>query len=373
MKRTDLKKADWDVIVVGAGIAGLGVARALVLKKKRVLVLEKPVRGASSSNASGILDPFVDLDFRPSILGVTIPALKGYGRWIKQIEKATGFSTGYEKRPLLYTATSKAEETKLKRFLYIRGVRQVMRVRWLERDEILRLESEIDSGVRGGLYLPEVARVLPAKLMRTMRAWLKKQGVVFQSVSVAPELLIEKNRTLGIKVGSRSFRAEKVVGCLGAWASIEEKQTGLRQPVQAVRGQLAVYRRKNPLKVLLHTANGGYLIPWAKERVLAGSTVEKNRFDAITDKQGLRQIHQHVIKMLPELADASPIQSWSGIRPGSLSGSPRIGKTSVSGYYVANGYYRCGILVGVYAGELLARLMLTGKTPVELRPFKVKS
>ena len=373
MNRKALKKSAWDAIVVGSGIAGLGVARALVLKKKRVLVLEKPVRGASSPNASGILDPFVDLDFRPSILRMTIPALKGYGRWIKKIENATGLSTGYEKRPLLYTAASKAEEIKLKRFLHIRGVRQVMCVRWLERDEILRLEPGLDLRVRGGLYLPEVARVLPAKLMRTMRVWLKRQGVIFQSVSAAPELLVKKNRTLGIRAGSRSFRAEKVVGCLGAWARLEEKQTGLRQPVQAVRGQLAVYRRKKPLKVLLHTADGGYLIPWAKERVLAGSTVEKNQFDAITDKQGMNQIHRHVIRMLPELADASPIQSWSGIRPRSLSGSPRIGKTTVSGYYVANGYYRCGILVGVYAGDLLVRLMLTGKTPVELQPFKVKS
>ena len=372
MKRKALKESAWDAIVVGSGIAGLGVARALVLKKKKVLVLEKKVSGVSTLNASGILDPFVDLDFRPSVLRITIPALKKYGGWINQIENETGFSTGYEKRALLYTAFSKAEEVKLKRFLHIRGVQKIMRVKWLERGEILRLEPGVDSQVRGGLFLPEVARVLPVKLAKVLRAWLIKQGVVFRTITASPRLITQENRTLGIRVGSRSFRAETVVGCLGAWACVEEKKTGLHQPVQAVRGQLAVYRRNKPLKVLLHTADGGYLIPWVPGRILAGSTVEKNQFQAVTEKQGMRQIHRHAVKMLPELADSNPVKFWSGIRPKSLSGSPRIGKTAVSGYYVANGYYRCGILVGVYAGELLARLILTGKTPVELQPFKVK-
>jgi len=373
MKCEQSRRKKWDAVIVGAGISGLGVARALVLKKKKVLVLEKKVSGASTPSASGILDPFVDLDFRPSILRITIPALKKYGRWIKQVESATGLSTGYEKRALLYTATSKAEEIKLKRFLHIRGVRQIMRVKWLGRGEILRLEPGVDSQVRGGLFLPDVARVLPAKLTQALRVWLIKQGVVFRTITASPRLMTQENRALGICSGSRSFRAEQVVGCLGAWAGREEKPTGLRQPVQGVRGQLAVYLRKKPLKVLLHTADGGYLIPWIPGRVLAGSTVEKNRFQAVTEKQGMRQIHRHAVRMLPELTDSNPVQSWSGIRPRSLSGSPRIGKTVVSGYYVANGYYRCGILVGVYAGELLARLMLTGKTPVELQPFKVKS
>ncbi len=363
----------WDAVILGAGMAGLGVARALVLKKKKVLVLEKKVRGASTPNASGILDPFVDLDFRPSILRLTIPALKQYGRWVKQIEKETGLLTGYEKRPLLYTAVAKNEETKLKRFLSLRGVRQTMKVTWLDRAAVLRLEPGVDPRVRGGLYLPEVARVLPAKLARVLRVWLIKQGVVFKTITDEPRLIIQKNRALGIRSGSRSFRAEKMIGCMGAWACLAPKETGLKQPVQAVRGQLLVYSRAKPLKVLLHTADGGYLIPWTNGRILAGSTVEKNCFDAVTEPSGRKQIHRHAARLLPELAAVKPVQAWSGIRPRSLSGRPRIGKTPVSGYYVANGYYRCGILVGIHAGELLARLILTGKTPSQLRPFALKS
>lgn len=91
----------WDAIVIGSGMAGLGVARGLALKNKKVLVLEKKVAGDSTSHASGILDPFVDLDFRPEILALTVPAVKKYPAWIRQIEKASGLSTGYKKYNLL--------------------------------------------------------------------------------------------------------------------------------------------------------------------------------------------------------------------------------------------------------------------------------
>ncbi len=370
-KRANAEPFVWDAVILGGGIAGLGVARALVLKKKKVLVLEKPVKGMSSSHASGILDPFVDLDFRPEILQLTIPALQAYGRWIKQIENATGQSTGYEKRPLLYTAFTKKDETLLKRFLKIRGVRARMDVRWLDRESVLLCEPGIDPQVRGGLYLPDVARVLPAKLMRTLKAWLKQQGVVFKTCPSQPRLIVRENRAVGIRLGSRSFRTERVVGCLGAWARTEDKRTGFYQPVQAVRGQLLIYKREKPLQVLLHTADGGYLIPWAQGRVLAGSTVEKNEYSAKLSGSGIQKIHRYASRLLPELAMAKPEKGWAGIRPRSLSGSPRIGKTALSGYYVANGYYRCGILVAVYVGELLAQLMLSKRVPQKLRPFAV--
>lgn len=370
-KRENAESQVWDAVILGGGIAGLGVARALVLKKKKVLVLEKPLKGMSSSHASGILDPFVDLDFRPEILRLTIPALQAYGRWIKQIEKATGQSTGYEEKPLLYAAFTRKDETLLKRFLNIRGVRARMDVRWLNPDSVLKCEPSIDPKVKGGLYLPDVARVLPAKLMLALRKWLMQQGVVFKVCGAQPQLMIRENRAVGIKLGSRSFRAGQVVGCLGAWAQMESQKSGFYQPVQAVRGQLLIYKRKKPLRVLLHTADGGYLIPWSNGRVLAGSTVEKNKFSAKLSGSGIQKIHRYAARLLPELANVKPEKGWAGIRPRSLSGSPRIGKTALSGYYVANGYYRCGILIAVYVGELLAQLMLSNRVPQKLRPFAV--
>lgn len=373
MKPSVLRAANheprYDAIVIGGGFAGLGVARALVLKKKKVLVLEKHVSGASSEHASGILDPFVDLDFRPEILALTLPAVKKYPAWIRQIESETGMKTGYEKHDLLYLSSSRSEEKKLKQFQRIPGVSQKVQVRWLSRGAIVKMESGVSPKVSGGLHLRGVARVIPSRMMNVLRTWLSQKGVTFLSIHKTPDLIIENQRAIGIRLGSRSLRAVQVVGCLGAWAGAQPGSSALHEPVQPIRGQILIYPRKKPLKVMLHTADGGYLIPWNRGQVLAGSTVEKAGFDSGTTKAGMKKVSRYAARLLPELAGVRPVQNWAGLRPRNLVGHPRIGKTGISGYYVANGYFRCGILIGFYAGELLTRLMLTGKTPRELRHF----
>ncbi len=360
---------NWDAIVVGGGIAGLGVARALALKKKKVLILEKPVSGAASPHASGILDPFVDLDFRSEILALTLPSVKKYPQWIRQIESATGLQTGYQKMDLLYVAFSAREEKQLRGFLKVSGFQKKISMEWLTGDVVREIEPDISSKVCAGLRLHGVARVIPSRLMRALRAWLKKQGVAFLEIGGNPELLVEKGRTVGIRFGSRSFKAAQVVGCLGAWAGAMSKSSFFHEPVEPVRGQVVIYARQKPLRVLLHTVDGGYLIPWTKGRILAGSTVEQAGFTPQVTAQGKKKIHRYAERILPRLANRKPVQQWAGLRPRSVSRVPRIGKTRISGYYVANGYYRCGILIGLYAGELLAQVMESGKNPPELRPF----
>lgn len=367
--RAASRELRFDAIVVGGGIAGLGVARALVLKRKKVLVINKPVKGASTPHASGILDPFVDLDFRPEILALTIPSVKKYPAWIRQIESLTGLQTGYLKNSLVYLAETAAEEKKLKRFLNIPGVKQKMDVSWVNSSEVRKLESQISPHVRGALCLRGVARIIPAQLLKTLKKWLELKGVLFLNSQQAPELLTEKGKAIGIRVGSRLFLSDCVIGCLGAWAGGENKKSKLYQPIEPIRGQVAIYKRKTPLKVLLHTADGGYLIPWENGKVLAGSTVEKVGFDARVTALGQKHIHTYAKRLLPELAEAHPVQTWAGIRPRSLSRCPKIGKTRISGYYVANGYYRCGILIGFYAGELLAQMIRAGKGSSLLKPF----
>ena len=359
----------FDAIIMGGGIAGLGVARALVLKKKKILVINQAVAGASTPHASGILDPFVDLDFRPEILALTIPSVKKYPTWIRQIELLTGLKTGYQKNNLIYVAFNEAEEKKLRRFLNIPGAKRSMSISWLTPGEVQRFEPQISANVRGALCLRGVARIIPSQLLKTLRKWLQLKGVLFFDSTEKGELLTEKGKTIGIRVGSRLFLADRVVGCLGAWAGNEKKGSSLYQPIEPIRGQVAIYKRKSPLKVLLHTADGGYLIPWPGKRVLAGSTVETVGFDPRVTAAGIKHIHEYATRLLPDLKRAMPVLTWAGLRPRSLSRSPKIGKTRISGYYVANGYFRCGILIGLYAGELLAQQMVSGKVPAKLRPF----
>ena len=51
----------YDAIVIGAGMAGLSIARELAKLKQRVLVLEQEEKGGGASRAAaGILDPYTE-------------------------------------------------------------------------------------------------------------------------------------------------------------------------------------------------------------------------------------------------------------------------------------------------------------------------
>ncbi len=363
------KNKKWDVIVLGAGIAGLGVARALVLKKKKVLILEKKVQGMASLSATGILDPFVDLDCRSEILTITIPAVKKYPAVIRQIESETGIKTGFKKYDLIYVAFSFADEKKLRAFSCFANVQKKLRVKWLSPVEIQKKVAGVHTSLHGGLCLQGMARVIPGQLLKALRAWLVSRGVQFQELSQKPELEIIAGQARGIRAGSRSFKAENVVGCLGAWAAAEKKASKLSQPIEPIRGQVLIYSYKKKLSALLHTVDGGYLIPWKSGQVLVGSTVENKGFHTQLTAAGRKKIHEYAVQLLPELQNAQPRSGWAGLRPKSLNQRLRIGKTDIKGYYVANGYYRSGILIGIYAGELLAQEILTGKCSKLLKPF----
>ena len=337
--------------------------------KKKVLILEKTCAGAATPHAAGILDPFVDLDFRSEILGLTLPALKKYPAMIRKLETATRKKTGYQHYPLLYLAFNKKDEKKLRAFHRRPETQKKMNGEWLDLERIRKLEPQISEKVRGGLCFKAAARVIPEQLSKVLRAWLKQNGARFEKTGKKAALLVQNNRAEGIRLGSRSIWADNTVGCLGAWAGLDQKSSVWHEPIEPLRGQISVYRRRKPMRVLLHTLDGGYLIPWTPGKILAGSTVEHAGFKSHVTAAGKKKIQHYAERLLPELAGVRPTQRWAGLRPRSLARMPRIGKTRISGYYVANGYFRCGLLIGIYAGELLAQAISTGRNPRELRPF----
>ena len=112
-----------------------------------------------------------------------------------------------------------------------------------------------------------------------------------------------------------------------------------------------------------------YLIPRSDGRLLVGATVEEAGFDKRTDPATIQRLHKAAIALVPKLADAKFLDAWAGLRPGTPDNLPILGATATSGYYVATGHFRDGILLAPVTAQVMAQMITGGKPEHDLSAF----
>ena len=66
-------------------------------------------------------------------------------------------------------------------------------------------------------------------------------------------------------------------------------------------------------------------------------------------------------EICPALGQATVLEAWAGIRPGTKDHAPILGETRCRGLYVATGHYRNGILLAPITAQIMADLILEGQ------------
>ncbi len=324
------------VVIVGGGLLGCATARELARRGAQVTLLEKVVPGAeASSAAAGILSPRMEAHGNADARVIGVESLSLYRDWAAGLPLPVDLRWNGVVRVVL-----PGED--------VDAARPDVDAVWLDAAELRRREPV---GVAlGGWWLPEEGSVDPRKLMVAVHAAAVAAGVVVRGgsevVAVAPE-------RVGLADGQ--VVEGRVVVCAGAWTA---RVPGLeRLPVRPVRGQMMAVRGPPPPSAVLFGA-GGYLVPRVDGRTLVGATVEEVGYARGVTLAGLRHLGDVATGMLPGLADATVLETWSGFRPGTPDGLPLVG--DVDGVFVASGHFRNGILLAPLTARWVADALLDG-------------
>jgi len=371
MARNAQRPSKYDAIVVGAGIAGLGAAYGLVLQKKKVLILtrQKKIAGESTPASAGILDPFLESSSpKHPFFKLKRAAFLELPKEIKKIEKLSGLSTGYQRTGVLFAALT-ARETKVLKARFQRHRGAGIPLEWVDPKTALTRWPYLSKHVRRVLYYPTLGRVFPAKLQRSLHRALNKSGVQTVAVSGPVKTVLRHNQVVGIKAGKHFFESSHVVNACGSWAD-QASLSPLKFPVYPVRGQVTVVRGQvKSLSQVVHSADGNYVVPWEKGTYLLGATVENKGFLPYVDAKSLGSIRRSAESVIPKIQSLKRGHSWAGLRPCTNDQRPLLGKTAIKGYYMASGYYRSGVVISIYAGRLLAKVISGRGFAKELRFF----
>jgi glycine oxidase len=226
----------------------------------------------------------------------------------------------------------------------------------------LRTEVRNHPGAVLALWQPDDGVVDNRKLTRAVQSALEHSGGRIERAR-ALRIRFAKGGASGVETDREMVPAERVVVAAGTWSAQIEGAGIAADALIPVRGQMIAYEVPPPPNVIFGA--GGYAVPRAR-RTLIGATVEQAGFDKRTTAEGLAFLRKVAARLVPELADAHPVEHWAGLRPGSRDGLPLLGVTK-PGVVLATGHYRNGILLAPVTAEVVVELV-EGRSP-DLRHF----
>ena len=355
------KVSSCEVLIAGGGIIGAACARALALRGLNVVICEPgPDQAAASAASAGILGPQIERTDE-SLRALGLRARDLYETLAAALVDATGIDIGLWREGIASLAFDETEAEQLREA--VAHQRQAgLRCDWLEAAEVAE-RFPATAPCLGAMFAPEDGAVDAPALTRALRADAQRLGVRTFTTRVN-RLNTILGRVTGVEIPAGKIKAEHVVIAAGAW-STQISHLPRHLPIEPVRGQMAAapWPLNMPRTVLYF--DHGYILARSGEAIY-GSTMEHVGFDGSVTPSGIEEITRAARRLLPQLP-SSPLRTWAGLRPLTPDGRPIVGPDpDVRRLWYATGHGRNGVLLAALTGEIIASLITTGQSEIEI-------
>jgi glycine oxidase len=366
-----------DVVVIGGGVIGLTIARALALRGSiDVLLIERARLGnEASAAAAGMLAPQAEADRADDFFNLCCQSRDLFPTFAAALREETGIDCELDRNGTLYLAFSEHDQTEIDH-RHDWQVRAGLAVQKLSATDARILEPCISESVRGALRFPGDIQVENRRLLSALIAANEKLGVQVMTGTTVESIRINRGRIEGVDTSLGFVSTGKIVVAGGAWSSfvkvLDTTLPNLR--IEPVKGQMvcldSTHSAPGIARHVIYSPRG-YLVPRRDGRVLAGSTTEHAGFDKEVTVSGVHSILSNALEISSRIADLPLIGSWAGLRPRAHDSLPVLGPCEeFRGLVFATGHYRNGILLAPITGELIADAIVANVVSAALNPFR---
>jgi len=371
-RRHDLGPA-YDVVVIGAGVHGLATAYYLAAKHgiRNVAVLDKGYLGGGGSGRNTAI-------VRSNYL--TPDGVRFYDRSVKLYERLAAdlnFNVMFSQRGHLTLAHNdgsmrtmrwRAEVNKLQ------GVNSEV----IGPDEIAELVPFMDVSaetrypILGALYHPPGGTVRHDAVNWGYARAADALGVQIHQDTEVVGIDVEDQQVRGVETTRGYVSTPTVVSCTAGWSSLVSALAGVRLPISTHPLQAAV---TEPVKMFLETVVvSGTLHVYVSqtdrgELVFGASTDPYPSYSTRGSLEFTEELAGHVLALMPAIAKLRLLRQWAGLCDMTPDFSPIMGATPVQGFLLDAGWGTYGFKAGPVAGESMAELVATGRTPDLIAPF----
>jgi len=342
-----------NVVIVGAGVAGLATGWRLRQAGADVTILERaqPAQAATWA-AAGMIAVAGEMG------GAKGPeaefARRAAGLWpdfARELEMASGQEVGFRRSGALFVARTDAEMVAFQNWS---GVER------LDAAKARLREPMLASGIAGALWAPDEAQVDSRALGQALAVAFVRAGGTLSINEAAVRFDVRDGQVVALHTPFRRYEADAFIVAAGAWSGgFGGLAPGTLPPVRPVKGEMIAVMPKDAGDLPRHVVWGNevYLVPRG-DRLLIGATMAEAGFDTSTTDAAANWLSSRAIGLMPSLARWEVVERWAGLRPATPDGAPVLGATMVARLFIASGQFRNGILFAPAVAETMTRLVL---------------
>ncbi|MEP3329595.1 FAD-dependent oxidoreductase [Sedimentitalea sp.] len=320
------------VAVIGAGVAGLCVAQALLDRGAEVTVIDRHADvgpHACSWWAGGMLAPFCEGE----------SAEEPVVRLGSEAADWWAAKTGAVHRCGSLVVSPTRDKADLARF-----ARRTGGYREVKGTEIAALEPDLGDRFASGLFFKSEAHLAPRVALATLRSGLVADGAAFVQDTADPDEYVKQ----GLTIDCRGFQAKDAL-------------TDLR----GVKGEMLVLscpdiELNRPIR-MLHPRVPLYIVPRGDGVFMLGATMIEGKAGEHVTARAMLELLSAAYALNPAFGEAEVLEIGVDSRPAFPDNMPRIRRDG--NLIRANGLFRHGFLLAPAIARMVAELIFDNKTP----------
>ncbi len=363
---TALRRSDYSVAVVGAGIIGLYTAYHLARAGVGpILVVDRGFlsSGASGRNGGGVRQQW-ETRATVRLARESVEAYRHFGREF-------GYNIWFRQAGYLFLAETDTELARLRPvhdLVRSEGLRSVV----LDESGVRRKVPGIAPGaVVGGTYLATDGTLYPFPAIWGLYEAVRSLGV---EVALGVEALGVSQldgRVTGISTSLGPVAVPKVVNAAGGWSGDFSRAAGLDVPNHATRHEILASEPMKPFldPMVVRPSDGLYFSQTMRGEIVGGLTVPHppgTRAGQPSSAMFLPRMASALGRLIPRLGALGILRAWSGFYDDTPDGFPVIGEDPrLAGFYHANGFGGHGFMLAPSATRRIARCVLGESTDLD--------
>jgi glycine oxidase len=346
-----------NIVIIGAGVAGLSIGWRLCRAGARVTILERaqPAKGATWASA-GMIALAAELETSPpEEVDFALLSNELWPDFVAEVEHASGQSVGFSRSGALLLGddpSAMAKRAAADPALAFLAASEV-------RDRWPMLTGEYSAG----LWAKEEAHLDNRALGMALVVAFVRAGGMLKPAEAAVNILYRAGRAVGVITPFKHYPADAVLLAAGAWSGQVADV-----PVTPVKGEMIALVPPSGMPFdfggPVIWGEGIYLVPRQSGRLLVGATMARAGFDTSLSEGTVRDLRERAAAVIPDLARWRLDEHWAGLRPASPDGLPLLGPSRQPGLFIASGQYRNGILFAPAIAHLMADMLLGKADPI---------
>jgi len=320
------------VTIIGAGVAGLCAARALVDRGVSVRIVDRDTSQgphACSWWAGGMLAPFCEGESAEE--PVVRLGQEAADWWDKH--------TGQVQRCGTLVVSSARDHADLRQF-----ARRTSAFTEVGAAEITSLEPDLEDRFTHGLFFGTEAHLTPRLALQILKAGLERDGVVFHMEEADPAKLAAEGPTVDCRGFAARDHLPQLRGVKGETVVLRCPEVSLSRPVR-----------------LLHPRIPLYVVPRGDGIFMLGATMIESDARTHVTARSLLELLSAAYALNPAFGEAEVLEIGVDVRPAFPDNLPRIGREG--NLFHVNGLYRHGYLLAPAMARMLADLIIGNQTP----------